>query len=274
MAEITYLEKSDPAYSIVSAILQVIPASRWAFARPETDGQLAHLLSSRGNGGELVELQRENARQREKSRIGPRIAAMLGPLDEFESGVTLLFADGRANFGILTMLRTSELGPYTSAEIAMLTLALDAASEQLSALRLNITAQARSIFDNRSDVTNPMRNPEGEEYVLDRDLHIVMTWTSQDERRAALTGLRTRIADRLPAVLEDTVRELTAGWQNDPATQLPGVARPVPFLVVRTQPVAGPAGLCIGVRVNRFEATNSLVEPAARFHITLQVVFR
>jgi len=133
---------------------------------------------------------------------------------------------------------------------------------------LNLSFMARSTSENRDDVLNPLRNPVGEEYVLDRDLHIVMTWTSQDQRRAAITGLQTRFAQRLPSVLEDTVRELTAGWQSDPSTQIPGVARPVPFLVVRTQPVSGPSGLCIGVRIDRFEPANSLVGPAARFHIT------
>ena len=258
---------SDPAYPIVMAILKVVPASRWAFARAEAD-ELAHLLSSDGNGKQLADLRSENARQREHSKTGPRIAATLGPLAEDESGITLLFADGRANFGILTLVRKSELGPFTSAEVAMLTLALDAASDQLSALRLNATALARSTVEHRGDATNLLKNPEGEEYVLDRDLNIIMTWTSQDQRRAVITGLRTRIAERLPTVLEDTVRALTAMWQTNPATQVPGVARPVPFLVVRTQPVSSPTGLCIGVRIDRFEPANSLAGPAALFHIT------
>jgi DNA-binding CsgD family transcriptional regulator len=133
---------------------------------------------------------------------------------------------------------------------------------------LNASAQARSTADHRENAPNPIENPEGESYVLDQDLQIVMTWTSQEQRRAALTGLRTRLADRLPAVLEDTVRALIAGWQSDPSTQLPGVARPVPFLVVHTQPVLGPAGLFIGVRIDRFQPPHSLVEPAARFHIS------
>lgn len=262
------IPESDPAYPIIMAILRVVPASRWAFARSQANGELGNLLGSRANGGQLAELKRENSRQREKSKTGPRIAATLGPLGDYESGVTLLFADGRANFGILLLLRTSELGPFTSSEIAMLTLALDGASESLSALRLNASAHARSVADHRDEAPNALDDLEGEHYVLDSDLQIVMTWTSQDQRRAALTGLRTRLAERLPAVLEETVRALIAGWQGDPATQLPGVARPVPFLVVRTQPVVGPTGLFIGVRIDRFEPAHSLVGPAARFHIS------
>jgi DNA-binding CsgD family transcriptional regulator len=268
MVTVDTIAKSDPAYPIVTAILRVVPASRWAFARPEPDGELGNLLVSGENGGSLAELRSEISRQREKSKTGPRIAATLGPLGEYASGVTLLFADGKASFGILTLLRTSALGPFTSSEIAMLTLALDSGSERLSSLRLNASAMARSSADHRDDAPNPIENPEGEHYVLDQDLQIVMTWTSQEQRRAALTGLSTRLADRLPAVLEETVRALIAGWQSDPATQLPGVARPVPFLVVHTQPVVGPAGLFIGVRIDRFQPPHSLVEPAARFHIS------
>ncbi len=268
MVIVDTIPKSDPAYPIVSAILRVVPASRWAFARPQPDGELGNLLVSGENGGELAALKSEVSAQREKSKTGPRIAATLGPLGDYASGVTLLFADGKASFGILILLRTSELGPFTSSEIGMLTLALDSGSERLSSLRLNATSQARSTAANRESAPNPIENPEGEHYVLDQDLQIVMTWTSQQQRRAALTGLHTRLADRLPTVLEDTVRALIAGWQSDPSTRLPGVARPVPFLVVHTQPVSGPAGLFIGVRIDRFQPAHSLVEPAARYHIS------
>jgi DNA-binding CsgD family transcriptional regulator len=252
------------------AILRVVPASRWAFARPEADGELGNLLgsSSSGNRGQLSELQNENSRQRKQSKTGPRISATLGPLGEYESGITLLFADSRANFGILVLLRTRELGPFTSSEIAMLTLALDGTSEQLGALRLNPSALARSTSGNRADAPMQMEDAQGERYILDSDLHIVMTWASQDRRRGAFTAVQTRLANRLPAVLEDTVRSLIASWQNDPATRLPGVARPVPFLVVRTHPVAGAAGSFIGVHVDRFAPANSLAAPAARFHIS------
>ncbi|HEY5341894.1 MAG TPA: helix-turn-helix transcriptional regulator [Candidatus Aquilonibacter sp.] len=269
MVTVDVLPESDPAYPIVTAILRVVPASRWAFARLEPDGELGNLLGSRENGGTLAELKSEQSRQRAKSKTGPRIAATLGPLDGYESGVTLLFADGKANFGILVILRTGELGPFTSSEISMLTLALDAASERLSDLRLSPSALARSTDEHREDASYPAQRTDGEQYVLNSDLQIVLTWMSQGQRRAALTGLQTRLAERLPGVLEDTVRELIAGWKaDDPGTRLPGIARPVPFLVVRTHPVAGPAGLFIGVRVERFQPSHSLAVPAARFHIS------
>ncbi|HEV3092585.1 MAG TPA: helix-turn-helix transcriptional regulator [Candidatus Cybelea sp.] len=263
------LPQSDPAYPIVMAILRVVPASRWAFARLRPDGELADLLlDSKGIGDELSRLKHEFGRQREKAKTGARIAAMLGPLGEFESGVTLLFADARASFGILTLLRTAELGPFTSSEISILALSLDGTSERLSALRLNSPEAGRPT---PSDADEPAGDAEaaGESfYVLDKDLQIVLAWSAEDQRRVALTGLRTRLAERLPAVLEETVRDLIAGWRGDSDTQEPGIAHPVPFLVVRTRPMSGPAGLFIGVRIDRFQPPHSLTGPAARFHIS------
>ncbi|MGC1381917.1 MAG: helix-turn-helix transcriptional regulator [Candidatus Baltobacteraceae bacterium] len=272
-ALVDFLAERDPAYSIIAAILRVVPASHWAFARLGPDGELADLLlDSRESGGELSLLRNEFERQREKAKVGPRIAATLGPLGDFESGITLLFADSRASFGILTLLRTRELGPFTSSEISVLALSLDATSERLSALRLRPPEnEAQGPLDAAEDSDEAPLTAEasGESfYVLDRDLQIVLAWTADEQRRIALTGLRTRIAERLPAVLEGAVRDLIAGWRTDSGTQKSGVAHPVPFLVVRTQPMSGPAGLFIGVRIERSQASNSLTGPAARFHIS------
>ena len=123
-----------------------MPASQWSFARLMPDGELAGLLlDSRGSEGALLQLKDEFERQRERAKKGPRIAATLGPLGDFESGITLLFADSNASFGILTLLRTSELGPFTSSEISMLTLSLDATSERLSGLRLDGAEPGREV---------------------------------------------------------------------------------------------------------------------------------
>ncbi len=238
----------------------------------KVDGELGLLLDSQGRGGDLSPLRREFQRQRERVKRGARVAATIGPLGAYDSGITLLFADARADFGILTLLRTSELGPFTSSEVSMLALSLDATSERLSALRLssreNEVSAAPSAGDRTDDDASAAEASGESFYVLNADLQIVLAWTAEDQRRIALTGLHTRLADRLPAVLEETVRELVAGWQADVDTQHAGIAHPVPFLVVRTQPMSGPAGLFIGVRINRFHPPHSLTGPAARFHIS------
>jgi len=260
------MPESDPAFPIVSTILHIVPASRWTFAHVGPDGNLALVLGSYANGRRLAELTAEFACQRKKAPTGSRIAATLGSLGDFASGITLLFADARANFGILTLLRTAEMGPFTSSELGMLTFALDAASERFSSLRLQPLPQIAE---------KPRRQPtdflaeqsDGAFYVLDSDFQIVLAWNAEDQRRIAVTGIHTRIAERLPSVLEETVRVLTADWSSDSVNQ-PGISRPVPFLVVRTQPMSGPAGFLIGVRIDRFREPNSLTAAAGRFHIS------
>lgn len=256
------MPKSDPVYPILAGVLDVVPASRWTFARVQPNGDLVSLYQSDGDGG-LAGLADELKRQRKRAPSGPRIAALLGSLGDYESGITLLFADARASYGILTLLRTAELGPFTSSEVSMLTFALDSVSDQLSALRLQPESQQTGpLGRGSSDEAD-----DGAFYVLDSDLQIVLTWSSEDQRRVALTGLHTRIGERLPKVLEETVRELTSAWGGS-TVKSAGVAHPVPFLVVRTHPMSGPAGLFIGVRIDRFHAPNSLTGAAARFHIS------
>lgn len=262
------LPETDPAYQIISMITRVVPSSHWAFARIGPAGKIIALLSS--DGGNRKELSRvargEFRRQQTLSKAGSRISATLGNLGAYESGITLLFADARTNFGILTLLRTATFGPFTSSEISMLTFALDAASDRFSAFLLGAAPKALPVELDQDLVlaAEPARDAF---YVLDEDLEIVLAWSSEDQRRIALTGLRTRIAERLPRVLEETVRELTAGWSSD-APKAVGVGLPVPFLVVRTQPMSGPAGLFIGVRIDRFRPANSLTGAADRFHIS------
>jgi DNA-binding CsgD family transcriptional regulator len=253
---------TDPAYPIVQSIVRVVPASRWAFSQIDAGGSFGPVLSSgTGESAGSASLQREYRRQRRVAANGPRIAATLEAVSTNGTGVTLIFADARSDFGILMIAREDDLGLFTSTEVAMLTFALDSVSERFAVLRRPVGTLAF-----RASIA-PLEPPPTAWYVLDREFAIVLAWTSEEERLIALSGLQTRLAERLPAVLEESVRELTMAWDRESSPSA-GSARPVPFLVVRTQPMSGPAGLFIGVRIDRFQAPNSLGEAAARFHIT------
>jgi DNA-binding CsgD family transcriptional regulator len=259
---------SDPAYPIVMSIVRVVPAARWSFARVGATGNLSALLASDPAGDDLAQLGREFKRQRKTVKSGQQIAAAVETFGDFESGITLIFADAGTTFGILTLLRKTENGLFTSTEVAMLTFALESVSERLSALRRHLqTPGAIAERHEKLAATMPAEPLNAAWYVLDREYSIVLSWTSDEERRVAMTGLRTRIADRLPAVLEESVRDLTAEWDRETAPRA-GVAQPVPFLIVRTQPMTGPAGLFIGVRIDRFQAPDSLSDAAVRFNIS------
>lgn len=243
---IEILPSDDPARDLIGQILLLIPVSHWSFARFKGRGTSDQLLGSgesADDAQEFAHLQQEFALQRERVGTGPRVAASLRVFDEpYVSGITLIFADVRRQFGILSLLRNEELGPFTSVEIHALTLALDAAWDRLAGLAL---AEPEGAAMTGGDDAPMM-------HVLDRDLNVVLTWDrSQQERTAAVTALQARLAQRLPTVIEDAVRELIANWTSDPATQTLGVAYPVPFLTVRTQPMTGSAGLFVGVLLER-----------------------
>jgi DNA-binding CsgD family transcriptional regulator len=265
--------ETDPARAIIETILDLVPASHWSFARFKGNGDEDVLLSAAGNGDELRRAKEEFALQSERTTAGPRIGAPFGSLGRYSSGLTLLFADSRARFGVLTLLRTEELGPFTPAEIRTLTFALDAASDRFSELRL-MESEDESLtafrFEHGASEDPFQEAADGDvaQYVLNRDLEIILTWTSENERRVAVTPLQGRVHNRLPLVLEETVRALTTAWTEDAATRTPGIARPVPFLVVRTRPMAGPAGLFIGVSIERSKPKHSLTGAAKRFRIS------
>lgn len=264
----TKLSKDDP---VINTILELVPVSHWTFARFKGDGDEDHILSSTGDGDDLRKAKEEFALHRERVTVGPGIAATAGPLGSYSSGLTLVFADSRASFGILTLLRTAELGAFTSSEIRTLTFALDAVSEYFSELRLMGSAEHDGTDSRSARAPAPHLPHEAEDaahYILNDDLEIVLAWTSENERRAGSAALQAHLDNRLPRLLEETVRRLTADWTDEPTTREPGVACPVPFLVVRTRPMAGAAGRFIGVSLERPRATRSLTRAAARFRIS------
>lgn len=267
------IDENDPVRAIVATILELVPVSHWTFARFKGSGEEDQAFSSTGLGHEFGRAKDEFALQSDRTTSGPGIGPILGPLGPYSSGLALLFADSRAQFGILTLLRADDLGSFTSSEIRTLTFALDAASDRLSEIRL-MEAEDAGLTTFRLERSMP-EHPSGEsvdsdlaQYVLNADLEIVLAWTSENERRVAVTPFRANLQNRLPALLEETVRQLTEAWTEDAATRQPGMARPVPFLVLRTRPMAGPSGLFIGVSLERSKLEHSLTEAAGRFRIS------
>ncbi len=105
-------------------------------------------------------------------------------------------------------------------------------------------------------------------HILDRDLNVVLTWDGAPSRAASVTSLQARLAERLPRLVEDAVRKLIADWTSDPQTQTLGLATPVPFLTVRTQPMYGMAGLFIGVLLERPPGGRVFSRAARRFALS------
>jgi DNA-binding CsgD family transcriptional regulator len=257
-------ETDPPAYEILAGILRVVPASLWSVACVQPSGALGSYYESDDVSGGLSGLTEEFNRQRLRVPRGPIIAATLDPPEDVASSVTLVFADARASYGILTLSRSAEEGSFTSTEIRVLTLALEQVSDPLSELR---SPRVAPPSDRPGAPGVEGRDADSETdaafYVLDEDLRIVL---GSNPARVSLTGLNAGIAERLPRLLEDTVRELTSGWSSG-AERTVGVRRPVPFLVVQTQPMSGPAGFFVGVHIYR-SPTSYALSGAARYRIS------
>ena len=242
----------DPVHALVEEIAQLASADHWRFARFAHDAMGSAVLLPNGRrvgGDELAALRAEHAVHRNVVPRGPRIAAAAHLTDPYESGVTMLFADHRTEFGILSLLRTRERGAFGSAEMRVLTLALCSACERLAAVPAAEAGGDRSLM-----------------CVLEREkLSIVLDSGAECDGTFAPAPA---CEQRLPRVLESAVRELTASWTEDPATQRRGHALPLPFLRLRTQPLAGTGGPFIGVLIETVPHRNSLARAAARFEIS------
>jgi DNA-binding CsgD family transcriptional regulator len=250
----------DPARPIVAAIVDLVPVSEWAFA-DLADGALERFVSS----SPMLDLAwwKRSAPVRERPHAGYRITPILHGLGRYGSGLSLTFADSRTDFGVLTLLRTNELGPFTSGEIRLLVFALDWASERLSTRRL---MEAHELAEERAEREHleelkDARDDASALYVLDQEYAIALAWSAVPDETAAVAASETR----LPHRIEQSVRQLTRGWTTDPATRKTGVARPTPFLVVLTQPLVGPNGFFIGVVIQLFKQPHSLTAAAAQF---------
>ncbi len=252
--------QADARRDIVEPIVQLVPVSDWAFASFNPDGDPEQFVAS------SRALDRrwwaQQVPHHARAHQGYRITPVLRGLGRYTSGVALTFGDRRTEFGTLTLLRTRELGPFSSAEIRLLVFALDWASERLSSVRL---LEARESDKRRAgeqlEVLKEARDDTSALYVLDPSLSIVLGWSELPEEIAAMAVSETR----LPPRIEQAVRELTSGWTADPATRKTGVARPSPFLLVLTQPLVGPGGYFIGVVVQLYREPHSLIAAAARF---------
>lgn len=265
LVAIENLDQNDPARAVIAEILKVVRVSHWSFARFGSGTSANQLISSPNadnDGGreEFEHLREELLLQRERTAKGPKLAASLTPFREpYVSGITLVFADMRREFGVLNLLRTEELGPFTSAEMQALALALDSSADRLSGF---------TIAEDFPNVPVEDAANQSAMYVLDRDLRVVLTWDADQGRGAAITPVQTRLAQRLPPVIEEAVRKLVQTWTSDPATQGAGFMQPVPFLTVRAQPLSGPTGVFVGVLLQRPQGGQVFNKAAQTFKLS------
>lgn len=261
LAAIESLDQDDPVRPLIAEILSIVRVSYWSFARFKNSGSIDQLLSpesantTTSRREEFEHLRKELQLQRKRTPKGPKLAASLNVFPEpYVSGITLVFADMRREFGVLNLLRTEDLGAFRSAEMQALALALDSSADRLSGFTI---AQA-------SPEAPPADATDQAMYVLDRDLRVILTFDAKEGRSAAITPVQARLAERLPPIIEDAVRKIVQTWTSDPATQKTGMVQPVPFLTVRAQPLRGPTGVFVGILLQRPQGGGQVFNKAAK----------
>jgi DNA-binding CsgD family transcriptional regulator len=255
---------SDPADDVIPGVLAIAQASAWSSAHIR-QGELS-AFSNVGARLDRVVLATEYRLQRAVTS-GRRITATLQPVPGYECGVCMIASDGHEDRAIVTLLRDRSLPPFSSMEISLLTLALAAESDRLAALRPRpMTERNGSPTVQHVDPNSAPANNSAF-YILAADLTIVISWHPEDSQHASELYEAAPTVHRLPPLLEEAVRKLTAGWTRD-SIKRPGIARPVPSLILRTLPLMGQGGHFVAVRVERFVPPNTLSESAVRFRFT------
>ncbi len=179
----------------------------------------------------------------------------------------MIVNDGHEDRAIVSLLRNELLPQFSSAEISLLTLALAAASERFAALRVRPLSERHGGPPVHYAGPGPGPPHEAAFYILDAELNIVMSGQPEDSRHTSEFYETAPSTARLPPILEECVRKLTADW-TDGSVKQPGIAHPVPSLILRTQPLKGQAGQFVAARIERFVPVNTLAESAIRYRFT------
>jgi len=105
-------------------------------------------------------------------------------------------------------------------------------------------------------------------FILNPDLEICAQWYPRDPKAIDFAELVTPHGNRLPALLERSVRRLTADWDfAHIETCSAGTANPVPGLAMRVAPIRGESVL-IGVSFEQYAVRQSIDHSTKMFRIS------
>lgn len=227
----------------VGEILRLVPADDWTFkAYPA------------------------GTSSRRRAPDGPRLATIDEELKPYGSGVSLVFADHRTEFGSLRLFRNEGEPPFSVAELHVLRIALHAISRRLSRVRL---VENGATDDGGAPAVRWLRARATEAvlYILDCDFAVVLA-PSRTDGTADVATPPFVVERRLPAFIERAVRELVESWEDAEAPRGTFVAQPASFLTVRVEPLIGLVAGCLAVHVEEVCERDALTRAARAFAIT------
>lgn len=255
-AVITAVPEADRTRAFVGELRTLVKATYTILGRYDQNGlQVETVLADEyPNATRQTEwLQAERLLQSRSEAMLPRISDAMIALDGMR-GLVAVYGVDRSIFGLAVLARPK---PFTDDERRRLESTLRKGSELMRRV---------STFEGEATaVERTAARQVPAQYVLERDLTVSLRWVPSGEDDDALQNILDLARDGLPPVVENAVRELTATWTDEPESWEPGLSVPLPFMVVRTTPLVGPAGFKIGVSVERYRSRNPLRHAAEKF---------
>ena len=104
--------------------------------------------------------------------------------------------------------------------------------------------------------------------ILDAEYRIASAQDGVSEFFETFGGLTADDTERLPAVIELSIRRATAGWMEPDAKDAEATLVPLPQLLIRATRLSGPRDLCIAITVERISTRENLYGAADRFKLS------
>jgi DNA-binding CsgD family transcriptional regulator len=257
-AILTAVPQSDRARAFSGELQTLVKATYVVFARYDQSGRQIEIILDDQHSNQSTQaswLQAERLLQSQQEAMVPRITDSMIALDGMR-GLSAVYGVDDTIFALAIIARPRS---FTAAERNVLEGTMRSGSELMRRLStFEGEAGARERTAQRSIPA---------QYVLSRDYEVELRWIPPNDNYGTLETI-LELSEGLPPVVDSTVRSLTASWTEDPSTWEPGVAVPLPFMVVRTNPLHGPTGMKIGVVVERYRSRNSLRHAQQKFSMS------
>lgn len=254
---LTAVPEADRTAAFAGELRALIKASYVILARYDQNEMQSEIVlaEEHGNTARQAEwLQAERLLQSRSEHMLPRVTDAMVALDGMR-GLVAVYGVDHSIFGLAIVARPR---PFLPEERKALEATLRPGSELMR--RLSTFEGEQSAQERTAERAIPAQ------YVLSRDYKVELRWLPEPEGADDTLNNILALSDGLPPVIETAVRTMTASWTNDASTQRADIAVPLPFIVVRVNPLRGTDGsLKIGVLVERYRSRNPLRHAADKF---------
>lgn len=249
------LPPAQRLHALIDAYATLVPVDAWAFCFRRGERIVSELLSG-DPFAEPERLRMVRAEAAAKRAASLPVGAPAVRTDPYQHGLTVFFGDERGGSGAVLLLRRASTGEFLLQERSLLSWARE---EVLKVLASHAHFEGEITDLERAK----MRAAPG---IVLLDEHLAIEYVSKEHRHRRL-GRWTLAGTRLPAALEASVREITAGW-NEPERRVEDVFMPAPDLVVRVLPVERMKRYAIALILEPYARREPMGEAIRRFHLT------